>query len=193
MRKLYIDFDNTLFNTVKFNNKCKELLNKYINEEEQDKIFKSFTKIYDFREVINILSINYNIDKAILLKEYNELLEGNYLFEDTIEFLEYYKEKYELIMLTFGNNEYQLDKINCSNISKYFKELIITSEYKYVLDIDYKNSIFIDDNPRDLKGLMNNNPYLIIRLCRGKYKTFEKELVLNNVNSLKEIIEKGLI
>ena len=193
MRKLYLDFDNTLFDTVEFNKSCKKILDKYISNEEQDKIFKSFTKIYDFREVINILSINYNIDKAILLKEYNELLEGNYLFEDTIEFLEYYKEKYELIMLTFGNNEYQLDKINCSNISKYFKELIITSEYKYVLDIDYKNSIFIDDNPRDLKGLMNNNPYLIIRLCRGKYKTFEKELVLNNVNSLKEIIEKGLI
>ena len=193
MRKLYLDFDNTLFDTVEFNKSCKKILDKYISNEEQDKIFKSFTKIYDFREVINILSINYNIDKAILLKEYNELLEGNYLFDDTIEFLEYYKEKYELIMLTFGNNEYQLDKINCSNISKYFKELIITSEYKYVLDIDYKNSIFIDDNPRDLKGLMNNNPYLIIRLCRGKYKTFEKELVLNKVNSLKEIIEKGLI
>lgn len=193
MRKLYIDFDNTLFNTVKFNNKCKELLNKYINEEEQDKIFKSFTKIYDFREVLNILSINYKIDEEILKKEYNKILEDNYLFEDTIEFLEYYKNKYELIMLTWGNNEYQLDKINCASISKYFKELIITQKFKYELDIDYKNSIFIDDNPRDLKGLMNNNSYKIIRLCRGKYMNYEKELVLNNVNSLKDIIEKGLI
>lgn len=193
MRKLYIDFDNTLFNTLKFNKNCKKILDKYISVEEQDKIFKSFTKIYDFREVINILSINYKIDKDILISDYNKVLEDNYLFEDTIEFLEYYKDKYELIMLTFGNNEYQLDKIGCAGISKYFKELIITNEYKYELDIDYKNSIFIDDNPRDLKGLMNNKPYKIIRLCRGKYKKFEKELVLNNVNSLKEIIEKGLI
>ena len=193
MRKLYIDFDNTLFNTVKFNNKCKELLNKYINEEEQDKIFKSFTKIYDFREVLNILSNNYKIDKEILKKEYNKILEDNYLFEDTISFLDYYKDKYQLIMLTWGNNEYQLDKINCANITKYFNELIITKEYKYQLDIDYKNSIFIDDNPRDLKGLMNNNSFKVIRLCRGKYMNYEKELEIISVNSLKEIIEKGLI
>ena len=193
MRKLYIDFDNTLFNTGKFNNECKKILDKYISDEEQDKIFKSFTKIYDFREVLNILSINYKINKDKLIEEYNKVLEGNYLFDDVIVFLEYYKEKYELIMLTWGNNEYQLDKINCSNISKYFDEMIITQKYKYELDIDYKNSIFIDDNPRDLKGLMNNNSYKIIRLCRGKYMNYEKELVLNNVNSLKDIIEKGLI
>ena len=65
-------------------------------------------------------------------------------------------------MLTWGNNEYQLDKINCANITKYFYELIITKEYKFELDIDYKNSIFIDDNPRDLKGLKNNNSYKVI-------------------------------
>jgi FMN phosphatase YigB (HAD superfamily) len=105
----------------------------------------------------------------------------------------YYKEKYELILLTWGNNEYQLDKINCSKISKYFKELLITQKLKYELDIDYKNSIFIDDNPRDLRGLVNNNSYRVIRLCRGKYMNYDKELILNNVNSLKEIMEKGLI
>ena len=193
MRKLYLDFDNTLFDTIKFNKRCKKILDKYISEEEQDKIFKSFTKIYDFREVLNILSINYKIDKELLFKEYNKALEGNYLFDDVIEFLEYYKNKYDLRLLTWGNNEYQLDKTNCSNISKYFNEIIITQKYKYELDIDYKNSIFIDDNPRDLKGLMNNNSYQIIRLCRGKYKNFEKELEVISVNSLKEIIEKGLI
>ena len=193
MRKLYIDFDNTLFNTIKFNENCKKIIDKYINKEEQDKIFKSFTKIYDFREVLNILAINYNIDKELLIKDYNEVLKDNYLYDDVIEFLEYYKEKYELILLTWGNNEYQLDKINCSKISKYFKELLITQKLKYELDIDYKNSIFIDDNPRDLRGLMNNDSFKIIRLSRGKYMNYDKELVLSNVNSLKEIIEKGLI
>jgi hypothetical protein len=58
-------------------------------------------------------------------------------------------------MLTWGNNEYQLEKIGCAKISKYFNELIITQKYKFDIEIDYKNSIFLDDNPRDLKGLMN--------------------------------------
>ena len=78
MRKLYIDFDNTLFDTVKFNNECRLLLDKYISKEEQDKIFKSFTKIYDFREVLNILSINYKIDKEILISDYKPFV---YLFD----------------------------------------------------------------------------------------------------------------
>ena len=40
---------------------------------------------------------------------------------------------------------------------------------------------------------MNKNSYKVIRLCRGKYKNYEKELEVISVNSLKEIIEKGLI
>ena len=195
MRKLYIDFDNTLFNTVKFNDNCSSFLEKYnISKEEQVKVFKSLNKdIFDYKEILEAISKKYNIDKELLFNDYNEVLKGNYIFDDTIEFLEYCKDKYDLRLLTWGNNEYQLEKIGCAKISKYFKELIITQKYKFDIEIDYKNSIFLDDNPRDLKGLMNNNSYLVIRLCRGKYKNYEKELEVISVNSLKEIIEKGLI
>ena len=195
MRKLYIDFDNTLFNTVKFNDNCSSFLEKYnISKEEQVKVFKDLNKdIFDYKEILEAISKKYNIDKELLFNDYNEVLKGNYIFDDTIEFLEYCKDKYDLRLLTWGNNEYQLEKIGCAKISKYFNELIITQKYKFDIEIDYKNSIFLDDNPRDLKGLMNKNSYLVIRLCRGKYKNYEKELEVISVNSLKEIIEKGLI
>lgn len=195
MRKLYIDFDNTLFNTVEFNNDCSLLLEKYnISKEEQVKVFKDLNKdIFDYKEILEAISKKYKIDKELLFNDYNEILKGSYLYEDTIEFLEYYKDKFELRLLTWGNNEYQLEKIGCAKISKYFNELIITQKYKFDIEIDYKNSIFLDDNPRDLKGLMNKKSYKVIRLCRGKYKNYEKELEVISVNSLKEIIEKGLI
>ena len=38
---------------------------------------------------------------------------------------------------------------------------------------------------------MNKKSYKVIRLCRGKYKNYEKELKVISVNSLHEIIEKG--
>ena len=195
MRKLYIDFDNTLFNTVEFNNDCSLLLEKYnISKEEQVKVFKDLNKdIFDYKEILETISKKYNINKELLFNDYNEVLKENYLYEDTIDFLEYYKNKYDLRLLTWGNNEYQLEKISCAKISKYSKELVITQKYKFNIEIDYKKSIFIDDNPRDLKGLMNKKSYKVIRLCRGKYKNFEKELEVISVNSLKEIIEKGLI
>ena len=182
MRKLYIDFDNTLFNTVEFNNDCSLLLEKYnISKEEQVKVFKDLNKdIFDYKEILEAISKKYNIDKELLFNDYNEILKGNYIFDDTIEFLEYYKDKYELRLLTWGNNEYQLEKIGCAKISKYFNELIITQKYKFDIEIDYKNSIFLDDNPRDLKGLMNKKSYKVIRLCRGKYKNYEKEKSCNS-------------
>lgn len=193
MRKLYIDFDNTLYNTLELKRRRKVFLKKYINEEKIQEIINLFNDLFDFRDALDLMIEKYNIDKDTLYNDYNDLLSYNYLYEDTIEFLEYYKDKYDLILLTYGNNDYQLDKINYSKIKKYFNDIIITQKNKNLLDIDYNNSIFIDDNPKELKGLLNNNCYNIIRLCRGKYKDNEKELILNNVNSLKEIIEKGLI
>ena len=193
MRKLYIDFDNTLYNTLELKEKRKVFLKKYIHELEIQKIINTFNGLFDFRNVLDVMIDKYKIDKDTLYKDYDDLLKYNYLYDDTIEFLNYYKDKYELILLTYGNNDYQLDKINCTNIKEYFKEIIITQKNKNILDIDYNNSTFIDDNPKELKGLLNNNSYKVIRLCRGKYKDIEKELDVLSVNSLKEIIEKGLI
>ena len=51
---------------------------------------------------------------------------------------------YDLYLLTYGHKNYQRKKINSSNISSFFKNIIITEEDKSKLDIDYENSIFID-------------------------------------------------
>ena len=46
-----------------------------------------------------------------------------------------------------------MKKLMGSGITSYFDGIIITAEYKFLLDIDYTNGIFIDDDPRDLNGL----------------------------------------
>ncbi len=157
---IYVDFDHTLFNTTAFVRKMEEVTNKKISD-------------IDIKSIPEISEKN-----KIDLKEF--------LYEDSIPFLEKYKD-YNLVLLTKGNYEYQEFKILKTNISKYFKEKIITEKEKGDLEIDYQKGIFIDDNPREIESIMKNSPYLVIRMKRGKYKDIEIDLDIENVSSLSEI------
>ena len=157
---IYVDFDHTLFNTTAFVRQMEEVTNKKISD-------------IDIKSIPEISEKN-----KIDLKEF--------LYEDSIPFLEKYKD-YNLVLLTKGNYEYQEFKILKTNISKYFKEKIITEKEKGDLEIDYQKGIFIDDNPREIESIMKNSPYLVIRMKRGKYKDIEIDLDIENVSSLSEI------
>ena len=74
-----------------------------------------------------------------------------------------YKLKYNIYLLTFGDYNYQLKKIKSCKIENYFKKIIITQD-KTKENIDYKNSIFIDNNPYDLNKLRLNGATKLIRI-----------------------------
>ena len=77
---IYVDFDHTLFNTTAFVRKMEEVTNKKISD-------------IDIKSIPEISEKN-----KIDLKEF--------LYEDSIPFLEKYKD-YNLVLLTKGNYEYQ--------------------------------------------------------------------------------------
>ena len=155
---IYIDFDHTLFNTTLF-------INDIMQNKNQQLTFLELKK---------------------LVKKQNLNLK-NYLYPDVIPFLEKYQDK-NLILLTHGDYDYQLFKIRESKIVKYFKEIKITDNYKGLLKLDYQNSIFIDDNPKEIESLLKNpiKPLKIIRIKRGKYKNLDQFLDLT-VTSLSDI------
>ena len=161
--KLYIDFDHTIFNT--------DLFQKEIQ------------------------GIDKNLDLQNDLKKLKEIIETNninlekYLYPDTIPFFEKYKDKYILILLTKSNNHnaYQLFEILDTKISNYFQEIIIIkTNLKGELDLDYQNSIFIDDDPKELESIKKRNPYDIIRLKRGKH---EDEILKTNIKEVTNLLE----
>ena len=157
---IYVDFDHTLFNTTAFVRKIEEVTSKKIS--------------------------NIDIKSIPEISEKNKINLKEFLYEDSIPFLEKYKD-YNLVLLTKGDYEYQEFKVLKTNLSKYFKEKIITEKEKGDLEIDYQKGIFIDDNPREIESIMKNNPYLVIRMKRGKYKDIEIDLDIENVSSLSEI------
>lgn len=118
-------------------------------------------------------AINYEIsDETIhlLAEEYIHYLpQYNYLFEGTIELLNYLKPKYKLHIITNGFNEIQFNKLKNSNIAHYF-ETVTNSEnagfkkpnpqiFHYALEISKSNketSVMIGDNfEADIEGALN--------------------------------------
>ena len=165
--KIYIDFDSTLFNTDEFYgaflNICKKnnVDNKQVINIKNEKFKKSSD--FDLDILAKKISEIHNLKKEFL-DEMEDLYSSKYLFDDTISFLESIYLKYELVLFTYGNKSYQTKKINATGIDKYFNEIIITENSKDSLDIDYINSVFIDNNPNEIRGYYNKGARKLIRL-----------------------------
>lgn len=193
--KIYIDFDGTIFNNNKLYLNFINIFKKYnINKEYINNIInKTNNKNLDTL-AIKIINDN-NLDKSII-NEINNLYSNNLIYQDVIPFLEKYSQKYELILLTLGTNNYQLKKINSSNISKYFKEIIITNKDKSNLNINYQNGIFIDNNPYELKKFYNSKAKYLIRIKRNTDKYSKINLDINNIpefNDFNELLNRKYI
>lgn len=176
--KIYIDFDGTIYNTTKLNNNFITIFSKYNIDEKYIKKLMHNYKNYD--TLANKIILDNNLDKSIYNELFN-LYSRDLVYKDIVPFLKKYHKKYYLVLLTIGNKTYQEKKINSSNLKKYFKEIIITNKDKSKLNIDYINSIFIDNNPNELKKFYNSNATKLIRIKRNDDKYSKLNLDIKNI------------
>ena len=101
-------------------------------------------------------------------------------------------QNHKLHVLTWGEKEFQKEKLIASKLYDYFDEIIYAETLKYELDIDYQNGIFIDDSIRDLEGLYKQNAKQVYRIKRKNGKNSNKELNIKEIlefDSLKDLQE----
>tara|TARA_R110000868_G_scaffold3388_11_gene21938 strand:+ start:1319 stop:2008 length:690 start_codon:yes stop_codon:yes gene_type:complete len=95
---------------------------KLYREEKIDKASLRFGRLNDA-----FLAINTVLDKALIYRLSEDyivhLTRFNYLFENTIEILDYLSLKYTLHIITNGFQEVQRKKLEKSNIRHYFKTI----------------------------------------------------------------------
>lgn len=197
----YLDFDYTLFNTYAFRNELYNIL----EQNGLDKSYLALTledreqKLINVREVFKELSEINNLNIDNFIKPLDELYKKSdrFVYDDVIDFLKYLRmKKHKIYLLTWGEREYQREKLKASKLEEYFDETIFTEKLKYTLDIDYKNGIFIDDSIRDLEGLYNKNAKYVFRIKRKDGKNSDKKLNVKGIlefsslNELKEYLEK---
>lgn len=180
----YIDFDNTLYETAKLTSEMINIIGKKIgelSENEPESIIKD-TKD-NFNSTLDNIFVHarkmgkkYNVDEKKIVDAVSEVISNGkkFVFEDGIRFLKRLKEKgHKIFILTYIpeiNQEYQLRKLMGAEITEYFDGIIMTTQYKFLLDLDYTKGIFIDDDPRDLNGLFEKNPIKVIRIRKENNK-----------------------
>ena len=186
----YIDFDNTLYETAKLTALMLGSISKGISEKtgkdanllfEEAKANFNLDNIFTFAEG---MSKKYQVDSNFVVSGVNEVIDNgqNLVFDDAKRFLERLKKNgdkaFILTYLPKTNQEYQMRKIMGSGLGKYFDGIMMTTELKFLLDINYQNGIFIDDDPRDLNGLANKNPIRVIRMRKKNNK--RSKIDMNN-------------
>ena len=193
--KYYIDFDNTLYETAKLTTCMLDAICKTVVE----KLGKEYSEIDEYVKAnFNSTTDNiftfaretgsyYGIDPDFVENNVKAVVDNgnNIVFEDAERFLARLKENgHEVHILTYipkTNQEYQMQKVYGSGIAKYFDGLIMTTVYKFELDINYENGIFIDDDPRDLNGLYEKNPIKVIRIRKPNNKRSKIDIDNKNI------------
>ncbi len=191
----YIDFDNTLYETSSLTKLMLEAIvntiSKRVNvnlEELTLEVKNNFNSTNDNIFIYGTkISKKYNVDENEVLESIENIIQNGekFVFEDAKRFLEKLKQKgHKIILLTSMpkvNQEYQMKKIIGSGLAKYFDNIIMTTEYKFKLDINYKNGIFIDDDPIYINGLYENNPIKVIRIRKPNNKRSKIDLENKNI------------
>ena len=113
--KIYVDFDRTLFDCDRFLEDFYTLIAKYNISKSAFKECQNSYRRKGFNPyiILNDLEKKISFDKTIY-QDIDDLIHNtsDYLYKDTIPFLEYLKDlNFEIIILTRGNSDYQREKI----------------------------------------------------------------------------------
>lgn len=192
--KIFIDFDDVLFNTKFFKDDIKIIFEKNgFSEEIFKKYYKEFparrkkgeVRKYNLRERIKKIKA-LGIKTGGIEKDFSNLLKKSkkYVFEDGIKFLNKFR-KEELYVVSYGDKKFQLEKIENSGVGKYFKKIIIADTSKAVgirKALRNKNIepgeaiIFLDDRVKFLKDIKKSYPGMVtIHMKRKEGRFFDKE------------------
>lgn len=166
MARIYIDFDSTLYNTDKIRNFRKviaEALAKNarmsaegaLNEVEEVSKSKCKSKVF---EVCAELEKLHGLPSHCLRETVEKVVADGeqFVFVDGINFLKRMTQKgHEINILTYTDKEfdYQMRKIMGSGVLEFIDNIIMCSQNKGTLSLDYQNGIFIDDNPMVIQNL----------------------------------------
>lgn len=172
--KIFVDFDNTIFDTRHdFLDKFFDVFYNYgIDREVFQRTLKEFSKVagenkecYSPKNHIKEAKkvTGKNIDEEVFLREMVEFLEDleEYVFEDFYQFVNSFDKK-DLIILSYGDREFQKQKINGSGIEQFFTNTIITQGdktveiEKYMKNFPDENAMLIDDKSSYFESAKNS-------------------------------------
>lgn len=206
--KIFIDFDDVLFNTRDFSRNykkifeecgvCKDIFHElYYDYPQKDKTGK--LKKYDYNKHVTRIGEECQMDTRELQKKVSNLISNTskYLFPDVLDFLKAFNRS-SLFLVSFGKTEFQKSKIMNSGIKDFFQEINIVDELKSgPISRFAKNDekiYFLDDRIEQVEDVKKNFPKSVTFLVdreEGRFDDEHNEYCDFVVKDLKEAL--GLI
>jgi FMN phosphatase YigB (HAD superfamily) len=139
--RIYLDFDDVLFNTQAFLEKLKSIFETYgVSRELFEQTYQAMKAeslgsgfCYSFEAHMDQLRPHGTFDEENLGKERERAIAdtAEFLFPDVRDFLAALKEKgYQISILSFGDQSFQEKKINGTGIAEYVAKNIVTDKDK---------------------------------------------------------------
>ena len=201
--KIFIDFDDSLFNTKKFRD---QLINIFLKNGVSRKDFlKTYydyprktshgLKKYDPIKQIDFLAKKRGFDGKKLKHDLDRLVlnSSEFVFDDTRIFLNNF-EKNNLILISFAKTKFQCDKIKYSGLTDYFSKVIVSDKMKAEevakVTKNKKTLIFFIDDRADqigpVKDIFPDSVTFLLKRKEGRYNSKKTKLVDFEIKNLKE-------
>lgn len=200
--KIFVDFDDVIFNTKKFGKDLKKtftdggIAEDVFNHDYLDYPIKGLNGIrkYNVWHHLQLLENNgYRIEN--IKKAMRKLMKKmpSYVFKDIADFSKIFG-KSNLYVLSYGDKKFQMEKILKSKVGTHFHQIIVLDKGKSAGIKRIKKTVgekifFLDDRVVQIKEVKKKLPYittLLVKRNAGRYNDKKSKCCDFEVKNLRE-------
>lgn len=201
--KIFLDFDDSLFNTRKFRGKLIEIFLK--NGVSRKDFFGTYydypqktpsgLKKYSPNRQIKLLEKRLNINSAKIRKDLQKLVKNTkqFVFSDARDFLKSFK-KSNLYLVSYGYTNFQREKIKNCGLIREFRSVVISDGNKNEVVKRFagkkENFVFVDDRVENISNVKKHFPgslTFLLKRKEGRYNDKRGKAVDFEAKNLKEV------
>ena len=173
---IFLDFDDTLFDVKKFKRELFWIFHTMgfsldsveVSYRESIKLNYLSGIVYSPKWHFRILCEKHHVRVNMsMYKKIEDFLDNDfshYVFDDAVGFLQYFHKEHRYI-LSFGDDDFQRQKIRQSGIERLFSHIYITQGEKYetiarVCEDKREQIYFLDDSEKMISSVKNRLPWV---------------------------------
>ncbi len=202
--QIYLDFDNTLYDTVSLSQDITDIfLSAGLTKEQFDETMTEATKgksgtfyNYSFEHHVALCQEKGYVLSHDILPELSKLTERDLSFEDTYTFLDWARKNSKMVyVLTAGNPDFQMKKIASTRIAEFVDDIIICHHKKpeevALRKADAKHIVFVNDKVSENIAVKEKFSDITVITKRHPFRETEEELKSSGIpyfDTLTEIL-----
>ncbi len=192
--QIYLDFDNTLYNTVALSKDIERVfLLSGLNQEQFNETMKQATEgkdgqffNYSFEHHIALCSEKGYVVASDTLQKLERTIAQDHIFIDGYEFLSWVREHaHRVYLLTAGNPDFQMKKIATTRIAEFVDDIIIchhSKQEEVATRLGTANKVvFVNDKVKENMDVQKKLPNVVVITKKHPHRETEEALLASGI------------